>query len=286
MTDPRPASSHGRAAAFMLCGVLMLVLNDAAAKWLLARYDPVQIAFVRSLLALPLAALLILRFDGRSGFRSASLGLHALRGALVLVATLAFFGSLRGLGLAEAQSLLFTAPIIVAAIAALVLEERVDARRWTSVALGFAGALAIVRPGMATFRIEALLALSAAFLYALIMLSARRIDPRDSLWTMTFWTSVFSALCASIGLADAWPAPERADPVFFAAMAVLGTGGMALVSQAFRLAPASLVAPLDYTALLWASLLGWFVWGTVPGWPVWTGAAFIVAGGILLLKHE
>ena len=279
-------TSRSQAIALMVGGVLMLVLNDVAAKWLVARYDPVQIAFMRSVFALPLAAILVWYFDGRSGFRSGRVWVHALRGGLVLIATWAFFGSLRTLPLAEAQSLLFTAPIIVAVLVALFTSEQVDARRWASVALGFAGALVIVRPGMATFQPASLYALSAAFLYALIMLSARWIDARDSLWTMTFWMTVFSILLGAVSLFARWPVPQPLDAALFAAMAVLGTGGMALVSQAFRMAPATLIAPLDYTALLWASLMGWLVWGTVPGWPVYAGAVFIVAGGILLLRRQ
>ena len=277
---------RAQAILLMCSGVLMLVLNDVAAKWLVARYDPVQIAFLRSVFALPLAAILVWYFDGHSGFRSGRVWVHAVRGAMVLIATWAFFGSLRVLPLAEAQSLLFTAPIIVAILAALFTSEDVEPHHWASVALGFAGALVIVQPGRAAFQPESLYALSAAFLYALIMLSARWIDARDSLWTMTFWMTVFSALLGSASLFASWPVPEPMDAALFTAMAVLGTGGMALVSQAFRMAPATLVAPLDYTALLWASVMGWLIWGTVPGWSVYAGAVFIVAGGIMVLRRQ
>ena len=274
---------RSQAILVMLSGVLMLVVNDTAAKWLLSRYDPLQIAFVRSAVALPLVAVLTWRFGG---FRSHRLRIHALRALLVVLATLAFFQSMRSLSLAEAASLLFTAPIIVAALVASFVNERVGARRWASVLLGFAGVLVIVRPGMEAFRPGSLHALLAAFLYALIMLSARWIDARDGFWTMTFHMTVFSTLFGAVSLLADWPIVEAGDAGLFAIMAILGTGGAALISQAFRMAPATLVAPLDYTALLWASLMGWLVWGTVPGWPVYAGATIIVASGILLLRTE
>ncbi len=268
----------------MCSGVLMLVINDTAAKWLLTRYDPLQIAFVRSAMALPLVAAVTWWVGGASRFRSHRLRIHALRALLVVFATLAFFQSMRSLSLAEAASLLFTAPIIVAALVALFVNERVSTRRWASVLLGFAGVLIIVRPGMEAFRPGSIHAILAAFLYALIMLSARWIDTRDGFWTMTFQMTLFSALFGAVSLFGDWPDVQVSDVGLFAIMAVLGTGGAAFISQAFRMAPATLVAPLDYTALLWASLMGWLVWGTVPGWPVYAGALVIVASGIILLR--
>lgn len=270
----------------MLTGALMLVFNDVAAKWLLDRYDPLQITFARSVIALPFAALLVRISGEASGFRSRRVGIHALRGGLVLLATLAFFSSFRVLSLAEATALLFTAPIIVAIIAALFLGERVAGRRWMSIVLGFAGVLIILRPGVEAFRPEAAQALLAALLYALILVSARWVHPQDGLWTMTFYMSVFSVLFGAVSLGQDWPPLRVEDGVAFAAMAALGTGGAAFVSQAFRLAPASLVAPLDYTALIWASLAGWAIWGEVPGVAVCVGGGVIVLSGLLLLKSK
>ncbi len=268
----------------MLAGAMMLVLNDAAAKWLLDRYDPLQIAFARSAVALPFVAALVFVLHGRGGFRSRRPGIHALRGGLVLLATLAFFGSLRALPLAEATALLFTAPIIVAALAALFLGERVGWRRWLCIGAGFAGVLIVVRPGIAAVQPEAGQALLAALLYALILLSARLVHPGDGLWTMTFYMTAFAVLFGCVSLFRDWPPLRAEDAVFLAAMAVLGTGGAAFVSQAFRLAPASLVAPLDYAALPFAALVGWMVWGTVPDAMALLGAGVIVASGLALLR--
>jgi len=281
----RPGTAlHSRATLFMLGGVAMLVLNDTAAKWLLARYDPVQIAFLRSVLAMPILVVVVWISGGRAAFRSHSPGMHSVRGMLVLLATLAFFGSLRALSLAEATSLLFTAPIIVVVIAALFLKERVGPRSRASVLLGFAGVLIILRPGLEAFRPESLQALLAALLYAFIMISARWIDARDSLWTMTFHMTLSTGLFSTVGLFRPWPGMTGEDLGLFALMAVLGTGGAACISQAFRLAPANLIAPLDYTALLWASVAGWLVWGVVPGWPVYAGAAVIIVSGVVLMR--
>ena len=267
----------------MSVGVVLLVLNDAAAKWLVARYGPLQILFVRSALALPMAAGLVVWLDGPQALRSHRVGVHAARAALAVAATLAFIGSLRTLGLAEATALIFTAPIIVAALSAAALGERVGARRWGAVLLGFAGALVVVRPGADAFQPASLLALAAAALNALVMVSARWVDARDGIGTMAFHMTLFSGLFGTVALFGAWPAFERGDAAMFGLMALFGTGGVALISQAFRMAPASLVAPIDYTALLWASLVGWAVWGTVPDLWVYVGAGIIIAGAAMVL---
>ena len=273
------------AVALMAVGVLLLTLNDTAAKWLVARYDPIQITFIRNLLALPVVVLLVLFTTGRAGFRSYSIGVHAVRGGLVLVATLAFFGSMRSLSLAEATTFIFTAPIMIVVLAAIFLGERVNARQGFSVALGFVGVLIVVQPGMEAFQPASLQALFAASLYAVLMIGVRWVDPRDGLWTMMFWMTVFNIGFTSVSLFGGdWPVMRASDAGLLAVMAICGTGGAGFVSQAFRLAPAGVVAPIDYTALLWASLMGWLVWGTVPGWPVYAGAAVIVAAGVLLLR--
>ena len=280
-------AADGRRAVLAMCaGVLLLVLNDAVAKWLVARYEPLQILFARSLLALPLAAALAWRLGGRGALRSARPGIHALRGALGLLATVAFIRSLDALPLAEATALILTAPLIVAALAVPLLGERIGRRRAAALAAGFGGALIVVRPGAAAFQPAALLALGAAALYAVVMLAARRVDPRDGMWTMMLHTTAFSALFASAALATRWPAPRGADLALFPATALLGTLGVTLISQAFRMAPAALVAPFDYTAIVWAGLVGWVVWGAVPGPWTWLGAAVIVAGGLVLIRAE
>ena len=258
-------AAGGRRAALATCaGALLLVLNDAVAKWLVARYEPLQILFARSVLAVPLAAALAWRLGGRGALRSARPGVHALRGALGLLATVAF----------------------IASLAVPLLGERIGRRRAAALAAGFGGALIVVRPGAAAFQPAALLALGAAALYALVMLTARRVDPRDGMWTMMLHTTAFSALFASAALAMHWPAPRGADLALFAATALLGTLGVTLISQAFRMAPAALVEPFDYTAIVWAGLVGWVVWGAVPGPWTWLGAAVIVAGGLLLIRAE
>lgn len=272
--------------ALMCVGVGCLCVNDAIGKTLTAGYPPVQILFLRNLLALPFAALLAWHMGGRAALRSARPMAHLLRGMIWLCAATLFFTGLSLMGLAEATVFLFTAPIFITALSALVLGENVGPRRWTAVLAGFAGVVIAVRPGGAAFDPAALFPLATAVFYALLMLSARWVDPRESVWTMMLYLVGGGALCGGLASAFVWVPVRAADLGLFAGIALFGTLGMTMMTQAFRLAPAAVVAPLDYTALIWATLLGWAIWREVPDGFTYLGAVVIAASGIYIVWRE
>lgn len=276
-----------RLAILTICaGVAFLASNDAMAKVLIERYDPVQVVFVRNLIALPIVAAMVLYMIGGAGFRTSSLHIHAVRGLLMLGGAYTFFKALETLALAEATALVFSAPIFITALSVPLLGETVGWRRWLAVLVGFIGVLIIVQPGAATFQPASLYVIGTAVLYALFMISARLLGPRESIWTMMFFVMLFPMLYATPFAMAVWVPVAAADLPFFAAQAIFGALGITLIGQAFRLAPAAIVAPFDYTALIWASLLGWFIWGDTPG--AWTlaGASVIVLSGIYIVYRE
>ncbi|MFU8881781.1 MAG: DMT family transporter [Rhodobacterales bacterium] len=276
-----------RLAIVTICaGVAFLASNDAMAKLLIARYDPVQIVFVRNLIALPIVAAMVLYMIGGAGFRTSSLHIHAMRGLLMLGGAYTFFKALETLALAEATALVFSAPIFITALSVPLLGETVGWRRWLAVLVGFIGVLIIVQPGAATFQPASLYVIGTAVLYALFMISARLLGPRESIWTMMFFVMLFPMLYATPFAMAVWVPVAAADLPFFAAQAVFGALGITLIGQAFRLAPAAIVAPFDYTALIWASLLGWLIWGDTPGTWTLAGASVIVASGIYIVFRE
>lgn len=276
----------GRAIATICTGVFCLVLNDAMAKWLTGFYDPLQILFVRNLLALPIVGGALLLASGGSALRTQHLRVHALRGLLMVGAAYAFFRGLKTLPLAEATSLVFAAPIFITAISVPLLGERVGARRWAAVMAGFAGVIIIVRPGAAAFQPASLFPVATALFYALYMISTRWIGRAESLWTMMFYVALFPILYSGPIVAMQWQAVETSHLPVFLGMAVFGTLGITLIGHAFRLAPAAVVAPFDYSALLWASLFGWLVWGEFPDAWTYAGAAVIIASGIYIVMRE
>ncbi len=282
--DMRSSSVTG--IALMCAGVACLCVNDAIGKTLTANYSPLQILFLRNAIALPVAALVALRLGGARALRSHRPAAHLLRGALWLCAATLFFTGLSHLGLAEATTLVFVAPVFITALSALFLKERVGWRRWSAVLLGFVGVLVVVRPGSATFQLASLYPLSTAFFYAVLMLSARWVDPRESVWTLMLYLVGAGGLLSGIASLFVWVPIRPEDLWLFVAIALFGTAGMTMMTQAFRVAPAAMVAPFDYTALIWASLLGWLIWAERPDLFTWIGAAIIILSGMIIVLRE
>lgn len=278
--------SNGRAILTMCIGIVCLVLNDAMAKWLTAHYEPLQIIFLRNLLALPMIAAIVLSIGGRPALRSRHLRLHALRGLLMVGAAYSFFRGLEILPLAEATSLVFAAPMFITALSVPLLGERVGWRRWMAVIVGFAGVLIIVRPGAATFQPASLFVVATAAFYAVLMISARWIGRDENVWTMMFYVALFPMLFSGLAMPFQWETMHPSHLPLCVGMAVFGTVGVTLMGHAFRLGPAAIVAPFDYTALVWASLFGWLIWGEVPDAWTYAGAAVIIASGIYIVIRE
>lgn len=287
--NSRTAIEGGRTrlAILTICaGVAFLASNDAIAKLLVERYDPIQVIFFRNLIALPMVGAVVIYLHGWSGFQTAHVQIHAARGLLMLGGAYTFFKGLEALALAEATALVFSAPIFITALSVPLLGETVGWRRWLAVVIGFVGVLIIVRPGGATFQPASLYVIGTALLYALFMISARWLGPRESMWTMMFYVMLFPMLYAAPLAAAVWVPISVDDLPFFVAQALLGALGITLIGQAFRLAPAAIVAPFDYTALIWASLLGWLVWADTPGFWTLVGASVIVVSGIFIVWRE
>ena len=279
-------SQTTRGIALMCAGVACLSINDALAKTLTADYSVLQILFVRNLIALPLAILIACKFGGRKALLSKRPGAHLVRGIIWLSAAVCFFTSLRFLGLAEATTLIFAAPVFVTALSAVFLKESVGWRRWLLVLVGFAGVMIVVRPGAATFQPASLLPVGAAIFYALLMIGARWVDPRESVWTLMLYLVGTGALLSGLAMPFVWQTPHFDDLWMFVAISLFGTTGMTLMTEAFRFAPASVVSPFDYSALLWATLLGWLIWNDIPDVATYIGAFIIILSGIAIVLRE
>jgi len=289
MSFARGSSSNTTPLAGIACvsaGILFLTLSDALAKWIGDYYSPVQILFLRAAVALPEVMALVLMLGGRLALRTRHLGLHLVRGVLNIVSASFFYMGLRSLPLAETTAIASSAPLFVTALSVFVLKEQVDSRRWLAVAAGFAGVLIIVRPGADSFQMAALWPLATAVLYAVMMLTARAIGAAESMLTTTLYIVAGQLVCSAVAVPAFWTPPDWSHWPFFVGLALFSTLGLTLITQGFRIGPASVVAPFDYTGLLWASLLGWFVWRDAPALLDYIGAAFIVGSGMYIAWRE
>ncbi|WP_417666835.1 DMT family transporter [Roseibium sp.] len=286
-TEAKGTSAATMAGIVMMCvGVACLSINDAIAKTLGDTYTPLQILFLRNIIALPVAALTAYWMGGTKALKSHRPAAHLIRGVIWLGAASLFFTGLTLLDLAEATALIFAAPLFITALSAFLLKEPVGWRRWSAVLIGFVGVLVIVRPGTGTFQLAALFPLATAVLYAFLMISARWVDPRESVWTLMLYLVGAGTVLSAFLSPFVWVEVQRQDIWLFFAIALFGTAGITMMTQAFRLAPAALVAPLDYSALIWATLLGYVFWSEVPDLVTYIGAAIIIASGIYIVVRE
>lgn len=281
-------SSHRRfvGIAYMLAGTACFALMHAAMKSMAPHYPPVQLAALRGLSSLPLIFVWLLLQRELVQVMCVRWPLQLLRGAFALLTiTMAIF-ALKVLPLANAYSISFAAPLIVTAVAVPLLGERVDARRWAAVLLGFAGVLIVLRPtGFDMLTLGGLAMLLSAIGYAAQVLTLRVLTRTDSTLATVFWVTAFVSLGAGALAIPVWTAFDTRHVLPLALVAITGVLGQFAVTEALRRAPASVIVPFEYSALLWAVLLDVSIWGRWPDAMVLIGVVPIVASGIYLASR-
>jgi drug/metabolite transporter (DMT)-like permease len=213
--------------------------------------------------------------------------LHLLRGVLGVAMMASFVYALKRLPLSTAYSIFFIAPLLITALSVPFLGEKVGPRRWTAIAIGLLGVLVVLRPtGAGMLSWAGVAVLGAATAYAVSAITVRVLARSDSSQAMMVWLLGLMALGAGL---LAWPAwlPLRAEHVgVVAGIGVVGTLGQYAVTEAFRQGEASLIAPLEYSALIWGVALDLALWGVLPDNVTWLGAAIIMGSGLYLLHRE
>lgn len=272
--------------AFLIFGVGLFSLMDASGKFLVGSYSVFQIVAIRGVVSVAILAPILFREHGVNVLRAGRPLSLILRSGLGVAAMLLFFTGIHYLPLADATAIGFSGAIFMTVFSAIFLREKVEWQRWTAIALGFVGALVVARPGSETFHWAGLLLLLCAFLYAGMMTMTRFLARSESNATMVFYHSVISTLVGAVVLPFIWVTPGWGELMLMVGMGVLATAGHMIFAQAFREAPVSVLAPFEYTALLWASLLGFFVWGDVPGINVWAGSVILIVAGLYILYRE
>jgi S-adenosylmethionine uptake transporter len=264
-------SDNQRAIAIMVPAMLMLPGIDAIAKFLADSVPAGQVAWARFAFQTLAMAPFVLRRHGLR--RPRHLWLQALRGFAIALTTLIFFAALRYLPLADAIAIFFVEPLLLTLCSALFLGEQVGWRRMGAVLVGLLGAMIVVRPSFAAFGLAALLPLGAAMSFALYLLLTRWLSQRENSAHMQFYAGVSGCLVMSVALlvGQSWyigvldpVTPTLAQWGLLAALGAIATIGHWLVVIAFKRAPASVLAPLQYLEILGATVLGWFLFDDFP----------------------
>ena len=271
----------------MLAAVGFFSLMDAVLKALNASYSPIQVAALRGLSAWPLVCLYVLWRRETHLLLKVRWPLHIMRG-VIGIAMLSLFGyGLKTLGLAEAYTIFFIAPLLITMLAVPMLKERVAPRHWLAIAIGLGGVVIALRPGAdAFFSLGALAVLAAAALYAVTAIAGRILSRTDAAVSLVFWATSMWAVGATALAWPQWVEVAQSHWPLIAALAVTGFFGQIAITEAFRHGNASAVAPFEYTALAWGIALDWLIWSAVPDGATLLGGAIIIASGIYLIRKE
>lgn len=286
------------AIGFKLISALLFAAMSALVRQLSETTPVGQIVFFRSAFAIP-PVLLIYALRGE--FMSAVITRRPFgqlgRGTLSVFGMFTNFAALARLPLAEATAIQFASPLITVALAAVFLKERVRIFRWSAVAAGFIGVMVMLIPNFDASRytaagaasvalIGSLLAIFSAFCNAGTVIQTRRLTQSETTSSIVFYFSLITAIAGAVTLPFAWHSPSGAELIMLVATGILGGIAHIFLTESYRLATASVIAPFDYSAMLWALLLGYWVFGELPSAMVYVGATIVAGAGLAVLFRE
>jgi drug/metabolite transporter (DMT)-like permease len=285
--DPR---SVGHGILLMLLTMVFFVAADAIAKYLTRSYPVIEVTWGRFVFHL---ALLLPFFVGRRNltvFRTSRLRLQLTRSLLQIGSTVLYFSAIALLPLATATVIAFAQPLLLTVFSVPLLGEKVGPRRWSAVLIGFVGVLIIVRPGggaaLGVSHWAMLLPLATAAVSAFYQIATRLVASHDPVETSLFFTAVSGALVASAAMPFVWQTPDLAGWSLMLATGVLAGAGHYCIINAFKRAPASVLAPFSFTQLIWATALGYLIFGDLPDGATLLGALVIVGSGLYVFYRE
>ncbi|WP_426956462.1 DMT family transporter [Muricoccus radiodurans] len=271
---------------FQLSALVLFVALDTVTKLLTTEYPIPQIVFCRFLFHMISVALALRIATGRLPWRSRAPVTQTVRSLTLVMANVLFTVALAHVPLADAAAVSFASPLLTVALAALVLKESVSARRWAGIAVGFLGVLVALRPPFLTGEEPPhwalILPLGTAAVFAGYQILTRKLAAVDDPHTTILHTGIAAGLVTAVVQPFVWTPPTGLGWALLALAGVFGAAGHFLLVQAYSRAPASLLAPMTYTQLVWSTLSSALVFGDWPdGWTL-LGAAIIAGGGILV----
>lgn len=269
----------------MLAGDFMFALNDAMGKWLVASFSVGQVVLIRSIGAFIVLGPMIARQGVGKLFDMKQPVQQVLRVAATTVDTACFYAAVVYLPLADVMSFYMAGPIYVAALSHFLLGERVGWKRWAAILIGFCGVLIILKPSSSAMSLASIYALvgSIAFGFAIILSRSLRGTSDTSLVT---WQTIGTLLVGAVMTIGAWQTPTALDLGAMLLLGVVSCIAHLLITRALKYAPASTLAPLHYSLLLWAIVFGIVFFGDVPGPRVLIGSAIVVFAGLFIVHRE
>jgi len=260
--------------------------QDASIKLLVAGMSVWQIMFFRSITILGACAAIGGRRLFADTMRSPIVRPMLVRSAFTLAAWLCYYNAARSMQLAELTTVYYAAPIIVTVLSVAMLGEKVPMLRWLAVLIGFAGVFVACDAAHLGLSVPVLLVLAAALLWGIAIVLLRKTALAERTLIQLLLNNFYFLLFSAVPAVLLWQTPDGAQLLLLASVGALGGFAQYLLFEGMKRTPASIIAPLEYTSLLWAFALGFAIWGDVPRREVFFGAALIVAAGLLIVGGE
>ena len=283
MNTPRTVDRSLQGIGLCTLGYAFLSLQDAGIKWLVADYSVFTILFWRALVVV-VACLLVGRLQlVQRAWRSSSRRLLVVRGLLSIAAWLLYYTAARDLTLAEMTTLYFSAPIMVTVLATVILKEQVSGWQWLALIIGFVGVVIACRPNNMSDPLPIVLTLLAAMCWAFTYIQLRQVDNQTSVLEQMLISNVVFVICMMVALP--WTHTPAPTPAWLGMLVagLMGGAGQFLLFASFQRATATVLAPFEYTGLIWAFLLSSLIWGTLMDVSLMIGAGLIAVSGTLAM---
>lgn len=279
---------HPAAAGLLLAlgAYFCFALHDALVKLLVARFDAPEILFLRSLTVVILCLALGGRDVTTRGLFSPMRGKLLARAGLTFIAWLLYYSSARYLGLAKMITIYFASPLLIAVLAGPMLGETVTRLRWLALGLGFLGVVLAADPAGGGPLLPALAAAAAAIIWAFAMILMRQISRELRGWDQVFVIALVFLIGCGLTLPFVWKTPDPRALLMMLGLGFISTTAQLMLIRSVALAQASLIAPMEFSGLLWSFVFGFAIFGDVPGLGVFLGAALILFSGGLVVLSE
>ena len=303
--SPAQSSRNTAGILFLIAGIAVFGVQDLILKLLSGTYPLHQAMVLRSLTAVPFLLILVQLNGGLATLITPGLRGMIGRGFVMFVAYTSYYLALAALPLATTVALYFAAPLFITLLSVVILHEKVGPLRWLAVGAGFVGVIIMVRPGSDLFDWAAPLAVLSGLAYGVSMVWARSMGITETAAALAFWGNAVFLFCALIlsgifGTGDfagaghksiafmtrGWVMPTGTDTLLMMACGVIAAAGLTLLTQAYRISQSNVVAPFEYTALIWGVLYGWVFWTDWPDTIGWIGISIIVGAGLFVIWLE
>jgi drug/metabolite transporter (DMT)-like permease len=268
-----------------ILGGLCFAIQDAGIKWLSAEMAVLQVLFLRSLFGVALLGASTTLSGEKISLKVHRPWLLMLRSGLNILSWILFFTSLQYLPLATAVALFFSFPLFLTIVSVPLLGESVGIRRVLAIVVGFVGVLLITNPS-GGFSTPALMMLGAALGWAIVASLTRILGERENTTTILFYTLLGFAVLLALPQYWMWRSPALGEYLLIFGIAFFGVIAQFAVTKAYAIASPSLIAPFEYTALIWSAVLGYLIWNDVPDAFAISGALLIIGSGIYIIHRE